>query len=612
VSIREEIQQGLPFAQAAQQYSDDPGSKERGGLYDYFNRGVMVPPFDEAAFSLPLGQVSDPVKTSFGYHLILVEGRKEAGTDSLEQVSDQIREELQQQKAIQAFQELGNSINSVQELQDRYTIKSTPWFSRGDQIEGVPQTDNSMFVARAFSGEQGNVVVAASPRMENLYIIEVIDKQESRIQTLEEAREAVIEDIKQNKATEVAQQMIQTDVEEIRSATTEIQTIAERRGLTLVNMDEPFSRQDQFVPGLGPISPQFRQTAFALQEGEVEGPVQVSQGPAIISLLNREPATLPELEQVREQVENDFRQVMSERLARTAANNFSFELISNKAQLLEAAGTEITSGSTELFSENEPIPGLGPIRELNTATFQLEEIHLVSDPIEVRQSPGFQQQPNQQMPVEAYYIIQLLEIKDSYLPELEEVRDQVVEAYKLKLAEPIAISEANKTLQEIRQFLANTEPESATRTVDLSTFAVETGTGPTYQPPVNITGNGQLPQVGRALQIAKTAFALEPGKISEVITNYRTETDAEGNRSQGEMTGAYIVQVLEKVGQDPQMDQMLQQFEYFRDQLLQSNAVSAWIQEVSAAAKIEYNRALLASEDTSEESQSISGATTAQ
>ncbi len=67
---------GEDFAALAKQYSEDPGSKDNGGLYEDFGRGQMVKPFEDASFSLPVGQISDLVETSFGYHIIKVENRK--------------------------------------------------------------------------------------------------------------------------------------------------------------------------------------------------------------------------------------------------------------------------------------------------------------------------------------------------------------------------------------------------------------------------------------------------------------------------------------------------------------------------------------------------------
>jgi len=70
--IREEIINGLPFENAAKQYSEDPGSKDSGGNLGYVPRGTFVQEFDQVAFTLDIGILSEPIKTQFGYHLIEV------------------------------------------------------------------------------------------------------------------------------------------------------------------------------------------------------------------------------------------------------------------------------------------------------------------------------------------------------------------------------------------------------------------------------------------------------------------------------------------------------------------------------------------------------------
>ncbi len=74
--VRAKIAAGAKFEDVAKAESDDVGSGEHGGDLDPFTKGKMVPQFEAAAFALPIGQLSEPVKSDFGYHLILVESRK--------------------------------------------------------------------------------------------------------------------------------------------------------------------------------------------------------------------------------------------------------------------------------------------------------------------------------------------------------------------------------------------------------------------------------------------------------------------------------------------------------------------------------------------------------
>lgn len=94
--VRKRLLAGEEFAAVAKAESDDTGSGEEGGSLGEFGRGRMVPVFDEAVFSLPVGQVSEPVKSQFGYHLILVESR---GAKSFDEMRGEIERQQKPEKA---------------------------------------------------------------------------------------------------------------------------------------------------------------------------------------------------------------------------------------------------------------------------------------------------------------------------------------------------------------------------------------------------------------------------------------------------------------------------------------------------------------------------------
>jgi foldase protein PrsA len=97
----ERLRVGADFAALAGRLSDDPGSKTQGGDLGVVTRGRFVPEFEGAAFALPVGKVSDPVRTQFGFHLILV---KEKRVQPFEQVREQLRVQLLEQRGDPPFQ----------------------------------------------------------------------------------------------------------------------------------------------------------------------------------------------------------------------------------------------------------------------------------------------------------------------------------------------------------------------------------------------------------------------------------------------------------------------------------------------------------------------------
>lgn len=93
--VLKEMKAGADFAALAKQYSEDPGSAPGGGDLGYFERGQMVGPFEEAAFSLAPTQTSDLVESTFGYHIILVADKREPRTMSLADARPQIQKYLE-------------------------------------------------------------------------------------------------------------------------------------------------------------------------------------------------------------------------------------------------------------------------------------------------------------------------------------------------------------------------------------------------------------------------------------------------------------------------------------------------------------------------------------
>ena len=110
-AILAEIQGGVAFEDAAKEHSTCP-SKEQGGDLGTFARGQMVPAFEEAAFVLEIGVVSEPVETSFGFHLIRVEEKTEEKSQSYDVVQEQINGQLLAMGQNQAYVEKTNELRS--------------------------------------------------------------------------------------------------------------------------------------------------------------------------------------------------------------------------------------------------------------------------------------------------------------------------------------------------------------------------------------------------------------------------------------------------------------------------------------------------------------------
>ncbi len=103
-ALKARIEAGEDFAAVAEEASDDPGSARQGGDLGWVERGMMVPAFDEALFAITeTGQVSDPVRSEFGFHLIRVDEIEEGHTQTLDEVRDQLAAELSRRRAEDRF-----------------------------------------------------------------------------------------------------------------------------------------------------------------------------------------------------------------------------------------------------------------------------------------------------------------------------------------------------------------------------------------------------------------------------------------------------------------------------------------------------------------------------
>ncbi len=110
-----QLMAGAPFEEMVEEYSDDPGSKEKGGDLGYFERRMMVKEFDEVVFNMQVGQISEPVKTNFGYHIIMLTDRMDT------QPYDSVYQELKTMFNKQRYQhELEVLIDT---LKNKYNFK---------------------------------------------------------------------------------------------------------------------------------------------------------------------------------------------------------------------------------------------------------------------------------------------------------------------------------------------------------------------------------------------------------------------------------------------------------------------------------------------------------
>jgi len=224
------------FARVAQEYSKDPGSASQGGDLGFFGRGMMVKPFEQAAFALKPGEISDIVETEFGLHLIRVTEVKGGTVPPFEQVRAQIESTYRRQQAQKKFAEAAEQFsNLVYEQADSLqpaaeklglTVQSVPGVTRDGPPAGAPGAAQMTpaVVQALFSDDALNKkrnIAAVEVGGSALVSARVKAHRPARLRPLEEVAEQIRAQLVRERATALAREAAESAAEALRKAPTE-------------------------------------------------------------------------------------------------------------------------------------------------------------------------------------------------------------------------------------------------------------------------------------------------------------------------------------------------------------------------------------------------------
>ncbi|AYH44319.1 SurA N-terminal domain-containing protein [Azoarcus sp. DN11] len=203
------------FAELAKAESQDPGSASRGGDLGFFGRGTMLKPFEDAAFSLGKGQISDVVRSDFGFHIIEVTDIRPAHARPFEEVKGEIVEELKRQEASKKFAEQAELFsNTVYEQSDslkpvadalKLKIRTTDWIERVGGAVG--EYTNEKLLNALFSDEamtKGRNVEAVEVSRGTLVSARVIEHQPAQRAPFEQVKASIEQQLKTEEAAKLA------------------------------------------------------------------------------------------------------------------------------------------------------------------------------------------------------------------------------------------------------------------------------------------------------------------------------------------------------------------------------------------------------------------------
>jgi peptidyl-prolyl cis-trans isomerase D len=259
---------GANFAALAKQYSEGP-SAPGGGDLGWFGRGDMVPEFEEVAFSTPKGQVSEPVKSQFGWHIIYVEDRKEAKELPLDEVKQKITQTIAEEKASEKVSDLldqamdrlvsGMKLDAVADELGLLAVTSRPVPEKYlSQAFGL--TDEAAKVVMTIPvGEAHNTPLAIDG---GYMLVEKVEDIPAAPMPIDQVRDSIINAIKQQKAAEMAMKEAQDILARLTGPDAAAET-AKLKGR--IRTSEPFDRQGN-VPELGQ-NPALATAAFASTDG---------------------------------------------------------------------------------------------------------------------------------------------------------------------------------------------------------------------------------------------------------------------------------------------------------------------------------------------------------
>ena len=297
--------EGQDFAELAKQYSEGP-SKDKGGYLGTFKREAMVKPFADKAFSMKSGEISDPVRTRFGWHLIKVEKVNEAATTPLTEAKEDIRKKLADERAKQLAYDAAESVfdaafegSTLEEVaaDQKLTVHTTDFFTRQGPPKGVQ--DKAGFAKAAFDLPEEQVS-EIQDLGDGYYLLEIVEKQTPRIPELAEVEEKVKADLINEKKKEKAKM----DAEALLSALKDgvpVETAGQEFDLT--PQSTGFFKRTGSIPNIG-FERELTRTAFELSDKSSlpQEVIQGGKGYYVIKFKQRKKPTKEEFEKEKAQI----------------------------------------------------------------------------------------------------------------------------------------------------------------------------------------------------------------------------------------------------------------------------------------------------------------------
>jgi peptidyl-prolyl cis-trans isomerase D len=329
-SLVKQLRAGADFATQAKQNSADPSSSGKGGDMGWVDRGATVTEFDNAAFTIPLNQVSDPIRSAqYGYHIIKVLERRPSSYKMFEEVKPQLAADMADQAAKDmAREEMTRLAARIRQAKpatpeafaalanDKVSSNDTQWFQKSDAVPGLGM--NPALSGWAFSAKQGDVGEMTGTQR-GIIIPYLYGIRAAGVTALDETRDRVMQDAKLAKARDLARQAL---TKAMAGATT-VDAVATK--VALPAADTTVTRQG-YIGGMTGDTAELVSAAFGAQIGQLKGPITTGDGAVVFQVTEQKKVTDAELKQneaayidtLRAQQARSLRTVLLQRLRKEA------------------------------------------------------------------------------------------------------------------------------------------------------------------------------------------------------------------------------------------------------------------------------------------------------
>lgn len=312
--VKKKLDLGADFATLATEYSEDPGSKDKGGELGWFPRGRMVGPFEEAAFALKPGEVSGVVESPFGFNIIKVEDVREERQKPLDEVREEIVVTLKKESASEKAREAaeadqaalssGSSLDQIA-TQRGLTVEKPEPLPRG---AAFPNLGRSLPLTNALWDLQPGGVTAPTDVNGTFVIGKLVEKVPSTVPPFAEVKDRVDAAYRLERAGDAAK----AEAEKLLAAArTDGLDKAAAAAEKKPEVSTAFARTGGFLPGIG-NSQEIKDAAFALTEDKrLADSVFVVAGDAYVVELREK--TVPSDEEIAKKVEETKKSLLQQR-----------------------------------------------------------------------------------------------------------------------------------------------------------------------------------------------------------------------------------------------------------------------------------------------------------